>query len=169
MLCLTNVLVTRTAARTDEAVTGLVGALLGAAGETTARALAWFLANLLDHPGQLEVLRVRPGLMAGAWAESPRRDPPLHVVLRRAAEPVGAIPAGPPSPASSVPPAVTRNASPTPTATTPSAPAPARSPTAPGAPPPPKPSSPVSRPNAVCEHSCRVARPPPRRGGPDGA
>ena len=78
----------------DETVTGLVGALLGAAGGTTARALASFLANLLDHPGQLEVLRVRPELTSGAWAESLRRDPPLHIVLRRAVEPVGAIPAG---------------------------------------------------------------------------
>lgn len=78
----------------DETVTGLVGALLGAAGETTARALASFLANLLDHPRQLEVLRARPDLMSGAWAESLRRDPPLHMVLRRAVEPVGAIPAG---------------------------------------------------------------------------
>lgn len=78
----------------DETVTRLVGALLGAAGESTARALASFLANLLDHPGQLEVLRARPDLAAGAWAESLRRDPPLHVVLRRAVEPVGPIPAG---------------------------------------------------------------------------
>ena len=82
------------AERSDETVTGLVGTLLGAAGETTARALASFLANLLDHPGQLEVLRARPELTAGAWAESLRRDPPLHLVLRRAVEPVGAIPAG---------------------------------------------------------------------------
>jgi cytochrome P450 len=81
-------------ARTDETVTKLVGTLLGAAGETTARALASFLANLLDHPGQLEVLRARPDLVAGAWAESLRHDPPLHVVLRRAVEPVGPIPAG---------------------------------------------------------------------------
>ncbi|MEW1641002.1 cytochrome P450 [Streptomyces sp. NPDC091219] len=82
------------AGRTDEAVTGLVGTLLGAAGETTARALASFLANLLDHPRQLAVLRDRPDLTAGAWAESLRRDPPLHIVRRRAVEPVGAIPAG---------------------------------------------------------------------------
>ncbi|MEV6479866.1 cytochrome P450 [Streptomyces sp. NPDC051576] len=78
----------------DGTVTRLVGALLGAAGESTARALASFLANLLDSPRQLEVLRARPALTAGAWAESLRRDPPLHVVLRRAVEPVGAIPAG---------------------------------------------------------------------------
>jgi pulcherriminic acid synthase len=78
----------------DETVTGLVATLLGTAGGTTARALASFLANLLDHPGQLAVLRARPELTAGAWAESLRRDPPLHIVLRRAVEPLGAIPAG---------------------------------------------------------------------------
>jgi cytochrome P450 len=79
---------------TDDTVTGLVGTLLDAAGESTARALASFLANLLDHPGQLDVLRARPGLTARAWAESLRRDPPLHIVLRRALAPVGAVPAG---------------------------------------------------------------------------
>ena len=78
----------------DESVVALAGSLLGAGGEATARGLASFLANLLDHPGQLGVVRVRPALMAGAWAESLRRDPPLHIVLRRAVEPVGAIPAG---------------------------------------------------------------------------
>ncbi|MFE6487513.1 cytochrome P450 [Streptomyces sp. NPDC057757] len=78
----------------DEAVAGLAGSLLGAGGEATARGLASFLANLLDHPGQLRIVRARPALAAGAWAESLRRDPPLHIVLRRAVEPVGAIPAG---------------------------------------------------------------------------
>ena len=78
----------------DETVTRLVGTLLGAAGGTTARAFASFLANVLDHPRQLDVLRTRPELTAGAWAESLRRDPPLHVVLRRTVEPVGSIPAG---------------------------------------------------------------------------
>ncbi|MET7700518.1 cytochrome P450 [Streptomyces sp. NPDC005485] len=78
----------------EEAVAGLAGTLLGAGGDTTARALASFLANLLDHPGQLAAVRARPELTAGAWAESLRRDPPLHVVLRRATEPVGVVPAG---------------------------------------------------------------------------
>lgn len=78
----------------DEAVVGLSGSLLGAGGEATARGLASFLANLLDHPGQLGIVRLRPALTAGAWAESLRRDPPLHIVLRRAVEPVGAIPVG---------------------------------------------------------------------------
>ncbi|MFE5080294.1 cytochrome P450 [Streptomyces mirabilis] len=78
----------------DEAVAGIAGTLLGAGGEATAHALASFLANLLDHPGQLALVRARPELTDGAWAESLRRDPPLHIVLRRAVEPVGAVPAG---------------------------------------------------------------------------
>ncbi|MCQ4213599.1 cytochrome P450 [Streptomyces longispororuber] len=82
----------------DEAVTGLVATLLGAGGEATDRALASFLANLLDHPGQLALVRSRPDLADAAWAESLRRDPAVHVVLRRALAPVavsgGTIPAG---------------------------------------------------------------------------
>ncbi|MFG2498040.1 cytochrome P450 [Streptomyces sp. NPDC048441] len=72
----------------DEAVTGLVGTLLGGGGEATAHALAAFLANLLDHPAQLDLLRTRPGLIPAAWAESLRRDPPTPIVLRRATAPV---------------------------------------------------------------------------------
>ncbi|MFD5078664.1 hypothetical protein [Streptomyces sp. NPDC058371] len=77
----------------DATVTGLAGTLLDAAAGT-GHALASFLANLIDRPGQLELIRAHPGFISGAWAESLRRDPPLHIVLRRAAEPVGAIPAG---------------------------------------------------------------------------
>ncbi|MEW2166205.1 cytochrome P450 [Streptomyces sp. NPDC007084] len=75
-------------------MTGVAGVLLGAGGDTTARALASYLANLLDHPAQLEAIRARPDLAGGAWAESLRRDPPLQVVPRRALETVGPIPAG---------------------------------------------------------------------------
>ncbi|WP_338701680.1 cytochrome P450 [Streptomyces sp. Q6] len=82
----------------DEAVTGLVATLLGAGGEATGRALAALLANLLDHPAQLALVRARPGLADAAWAESLRRDPAVHIVLRRALAPVetsgGTIPAG---------------------------------------------------------------------------
>lgn len=78
----------------DEAVTRIAGTVLGAAGETTARALASFLANLLDHPRQLDLIRARPELAGAAWAESLRRDPPLQIVPRRALEPIGPIPAG---------------------------------------------------------------------------
>ncbi|MFD5817314.1 cytochrome P450 [Streptomyces sp. NPDC127038] len=78
----------------DEAVTRLAGTVLGAAGDTTARALACFLANLLDHPHQLDLVRARPELTGAAWAESLRRDPPLQIVARRTLEPVGPIPEG---------------------------------------------------------------------------
>jgi pulcherriminic acid synthase len=78
----------------DEAVTDLAGTVLGAAGETTARALASLLANLLDHPRQLELVRARPELTGAAWAESLRHDPPLQIVPRRALEPIGPIPEG---------------------------------------------------------------------------
>ncbi|MEV5612676.1 cytochrome P450 [Streptomyces sp. NPDC052225] len=82
----------------DEAVTGLVATLLGAGGEATDRALAALLANLLDHPAQLALVRARPALADAAWAESLRRDPAVHIVLRRALAPVatsgGTIPAG---------------------------------------------------------------------------
>ncbi|MER5948752.1 cytochrome P450 [Streptomyces sp. NPDC001904] len=82
----------------DEAVAALVATLLGAAGEATGRALAAHLANLLDHPAQLALVRARPALADAAWAESLRRDPAVHLVLRRALAPVpvsgGTIPAG---------------------------------------------------------------------------
>lgn len=82
---------------TDHTVTELAGALL-AGSEAAGLALASFLANLLDHPVQLDVVRARPGLIPGAWAESLRRDPPAPVVLRRATEPIAlggtTLPAG---------------------------------------------------------------------------
>ncbi|MGY0491074.1 cytochrome P450 [Streptomyces sp. WG-D5] len=82
----------------DETVCGLVATFLGAGGDATDRALAALLANLLDHPDQLALVRARPELVDAAWAESLRRDPAAHVVLRRALAPVpvsgGTIPAG---------------------------------------------------------------------------
>ncbi len=155
--------------RTDEAVTGLVGTLLGAAGETTTRALASFLANLLDHPRQLAVLRDRPDRTADAWAESLRRDPPLHIVRRRAVEPVGAIPAG--ATVACLLGAAGRDPE---RFTDPDRydafrPDPAPSPTARAVMPPPRPSSPVSRPNTACGRcwspcrACAAQRAPRRR------
>ncbi|MZD09602.1 cytochrome P450, partial [Streptomyces sp. SID5785] len=75
----------------DAAVTGLVAALLGAGGRATGRALASLLANLLDHPAQLGLVRDRPDLAGAAWTESLRRDPAVPVVLRHA---LAAVPAG---------------------------------------------------------------------------
>ncbi|MEV0319342.1 cytochrome P450 [Streptomyces sp. NPDC050658] len=82
----------------DAAVIRLAAALLGGGGEATALALASFLANLLDHPAQLDLVRARPELIPGAWTESLRRDPPTPVVLRRASAPIAVggstLPAG---------------------------------------------------------------------------
>ncbi|MER5888253.1 cytochrome P450 [Streptomyces sp. NPDC001941] len=77
-------------------------ALAGTCGGQTAvreKALASFLANVLDDPDQLAALRDGPSaLVARAWTESLRRDPPVPVVLRRTAAAVrtsgGTVPAG---------------------------------------------------------------------------
>ncbi|MEE1772951.1 cytochrome P450 [Streptomyces sp. JV185] len=62
------------------------------------RALASFLANVLDAPDLLAALRVEPALTDRAWTESLRRDPPVQVVLRRTVTEValsgGTLPAG---------------------------------------------------------------------------
>ncbi|MEU8966071.1 cytochrome P450 [Streptomyces sp. NPDC048491] len=64
----------------------------------TGRALASLLANLLAHPEQLELVRAVPALTGQAWEESLRRNPPVHVVLRRATRDLaisgGTVPAG---------------------------------------------------------------------------
>ncbi|MER6115291.1 cytochrome P450 [Streptomyces sp. NPDC001743] len=46
-------------------------------------ALASFLANLLDDPDLMAVMRIEPALAGRAWTESLRRDPPVQIVLRR--------------------------------------------------------------------------------------
>ncbi|MFH8515393.1 cytochrome P450 [Streptomyces gelaticus] len=62
------------------------------------RALASFLANVLDAPDLLAALRIEPALADRAWTESLRRDPPVQVVLRRTLTEValsgGTLPAG---------------------------------------------------------------------------
>ncbi|MER7727625.1 cytochrome P450 [Streptomyces sp. NPDC096323] len=46
-------------------------------------ALASFLANLLEDPDLMAVMRIEPALTGRAWTESLRRDPPVQIVLRR--------------------------------------------------------------------------------------
>ncbi|GGV83712.1 hypothetical protein GCM10015535_27280 [Streptomyces gelaticus] len=62
------------------------------------RALASFLANVLDAPDLLAALSIEPALADRAWTESLRRDPPVQVVLRRTVTEValsgGTLPAG---------------------------------------------------------------------------
>ncbi|MEU6981388.1 cytochrome P450 [Streptomyces sp. NPDC046371] len=48
------------------------------------KALAAFLAAVLSNPDQVAALRDAPsGLVARAWTESLRRDPPVQIVMRR--------------------------------------------------------------------------------------
>ncbi|PCG86252.1 cytochrome [Streptomyces sp. WZ.A104] len=77
----------------------------GCAGPTALRekALASFLANMLDAPDLLAAARSGPGagaLLGRAWAETLRRDPPVQIVLRRTRAEVavsgGTLPAGAP-------------------------------------------------------------------------
>ncbi|PKV88577.1 cytochrome P450 [Streptomyces sp. TLI_146] len=62
------------------------------------KALASLLANLLDRPDEWAAVRDAPGALTAAWRESLRRNPPVHVVLRRARGDVrvadGTVPAG---------------------------------------------------------------------------
>ncbi|WP_329520764.1 cytochrome P450 [Spirillospora sp. NBC_01491] len=82
----------------DEMIMGFCGALLGAGGETTDKSLSSLLRSLLDDPALLAAVRADPGLIAPAWAESLRRDPPVQIVLRQtdveAELPSGTVPAG---------------------------------------------------------------------------
>ncbi|WP_405870946.1 cytochrome P450 [Streptomyces zaomyceticus] len=78
------------------------GALAGECGGQIAvreKALASFLGNVLSDPDQVAALRDAPaGLVARAWAESLRRDPPVQIAVRRTSAEVpvggGVVPAG---------------------------------------------------------------------------
>ncbi|MFJ2788201.1 MULTISPECIES: cytochrome P450 [unclassified Streptomyces] len=78
------------------------GALAGECGGQIAvreKALASFLGNVLADPDQVAALRDAPaGLVARAWSESLRRDPPVQIAVRRTAAEVpvsgGIVPAG---------------------------------------------------------------------------
>ncbi|MFJ4869938.1 cytochrome P450 [Streptomyces sp. NPDC088757] len=78
------------------------GALAGECGAQIAvreKALASFLGNVLSDPDQVAALRDAPAaLVARAWTESLRRDPPVQIAVRRTAAEVpvsgGTVPAG---------------------------------------------------------------------------
>ncbi|MFI1659443.1 cytochrome P450 [Streptomyces sp. NPDC020472] len=78
------------------------GALAGECGGQIAvreKALASFLGNVLADPDQVAALRDAPvGLVARAWTESLRRDPPVQIAVRRTSAEVpvsgGVVPAG---------------------------------------------------------------------------
>lgn len=62
------------------------------------KAIVSIVKNLLDHPDQLAAVREDRGLIARAFAETLRFNPPVHMIMRQPAEDVrvsgGTIPAG---------------------------------------------------------------------------
>ncbi|MBM3677832.1 MAG: cytochrome P450 [Actinobacteria bacterium] len=82
----------------DEYVTSFCTLLIVAGSETTDKAAANLVKNLLEHPDVLERVRADRSLVDRAFAETLRFSPPLHMIVRTAAEDVElsgcAIPAG---------------------------------------------------------------------------
>jgi pulcherriminic acid synthase len=82
----------------DEDIKAFCSLLLAAGGETTDKAIASILANLLLHPEQLEAVRADRSLIPAAFAETLRYTPPVHMIMRQSATEVevsgGVIPAG---------------------------------------------------------------------------
>ncbi|KUL76227.1 MULTISPECIES: cytochrome P450 [unclassified Streptomyces] len=82
----------------DEDIKAFCSLLLAAGGETTDKAIASILANLLAHPEQLAAVREDRSLIPSAFAETLRYTPPVHMIMRQSAVDVevsgGTIPAG---------------------------------------------------------------------------
>ncbi len=82
----------------DEDVKAFCSLLLAAGGETTDKAIAAIIANLLAHPDQLAAVQADRGLIPAAFAETLRYSPPVHMIMRHSAEEVevsgGTIPPG---------------------------------------------------------------------------
>jgi cytochrome P450 len=82
----------------DEDIKAFVSLLLAAGGETTDKAIASLVKNLLEHPDQLDAVRRDRTLVPRAFAETLRYSPPVHMIMRQPAEDVtvsgGVIPAG---------------------------------------------------------------------------
>ncbi|MGW9030418.1 cytochrome P450 [Streptomyces sp. NPDC055722] len=82
----------------DEDIKAFCSLLLAAGGETTDKAIASILANLLVNPDQLAAVRADRNLIPAAFAETLRYTPPVHMIMRQSATDVeltgGTIPAG---------------------------------------------------------------------------
>jgi cytochrome P450 len=83
---------------TDHEIKAFVSLLLAAGGETTDKALANLMLNLLRNPDQFEAVRKDRSLIEPATAEMLRHSPPVHMIMRTPTEDVemsgGVIPAG---------------------------------------------------------------------------
>ncbi|MEU1201561.1 cytochrome P450 [Streptomyces sp. NPDC005813] len=82
----------------DEDIKAFCSLLLAAGGETTDKAIAGIMANLLLHPEQLAAVREDRSLIPAAFAETLRYTPPVHMIMRQSATEVqvtgGTVPAG---------------------------------------------------------------------------
>ncbi|MFJ8937445.1 cytochrome P450 [Streptomyces sp. NPDC102365] len=82
----------------DEDIKAFCSLLLAAGGETTDKAIASILANLLMNPEQLAAVYEDRSLIPAAFAETLRYTPPVHMIMRQSATEVevsgGTIPQG---------------------------------------------------------------------------
>ncbi len=67
----------------DEEIKAFVSLLLVAGGETTDKATANMIRNLIDHPDQLEAVRKDRSLVDNAIAETLRHSGPVHMIMRQ--------------------------------------------------------------------------------------
>lgn len=72
----------------DEEIKAFVSLLMVAGGETTDKAMATLLRNLMDHPDQLAAVRTDRSLVDNAIAESLRHSGPVHMIMRQTEEDV---------------------------------------------------------------------------------
>lgn len=79
-------------------IKAFVSLLLVAGGETTDKAIANMMVNLVGHPHQMRMVRADRSLIAAALAETLRYSPPVQMIMRQPAEDVelsgGTVPAG---------------------------------------------------------------------------
>ncbi|MEU9123988.1 cytochrome P450 [Streptomyces sp. NPDC048506] len=82
----------------DRDITAFVSLLLAAGGETTDKALALTVRNLLARPEQLAAVRADRTLIPAAFAETLRYTPPVQMIMRQPEVDVtlsgGTVPAG---------------------------------------------------------------------------
>src|SRR5581483_8658421 len=68
---------------TDHEIKAFCSLLLTAGGETTDKAIASLMSNLVRHPDQLAAVREDPALVTAAFAETLRYSPPVHMIMRQ--------------------------------------------------------------------------------------
>ncbi len=73
---------------TDHEIKAFVSLLLAAGGETTDKALASLLCNLIENPDQFQAVREDRSLIEQATAEMLRYSPPVHMIMRSPTEDV---------------------------------------------------------------------------------